>query len=163
MTARLPGDDPWPGARVQRLLALAADPRKYSAAEIAVRLGTSRNAVIGKLKRLKVTLPCAVSVPEPQQPAAAPPAPKAEPEPKPIALLPAFEPGLGSPAVAAIMALGPCSCRWPIGDPKAPGFRFCYARRSGGSPYCDAHGAVAFSALRMRRAAAEPLPLPVPA
>lgn len=31
-------------------------------------------------------------------------------------------------------------CRWPIGDPRKPGFHFCGARRSSGS-YCAEHAA----------------------
>lgn len=127
VSARLPGDDPWPPERVECLLALAADrcPAR-SATEIGAALGISRDAVIGKLSRLKVPLPGAVKA---RKPAAPKPS-----VPPPIEL----DPGL-SPAVAAILALGPRSCRWPIGDPRVPGFRFCCAPRLVGSPYCAVH------------------------
>lgn len=31
------------------------------------------------------------------------------------------------------------SCRWPIGDPKKPGFGFCQRHRLPGRPYCAEH------------------------
>lgn len=51
--------------------------------------------------------------------------------------------------MAAARALGPTEpdmarltrhqCRWPIGDPKAPGFGFCGRLRPRGASYCPAH------------------------
>jgi len=35
------------------------------------------------------------------------------------------------------------SCRWPIGNPQEPGFRFCLAQHAPGSSYCPEHHAVA--------------------
>ena len=42
-------------------------------------------------------------------------------------------------AVDAVLALTPRCCRWPIGDPHAPGFAFCCDRADPGQPYCPAH------------------------
>ncbi len=35
--------------------------------------------------------------------------------------------------------LEPHHCRWPIGDPRQPDFRFCGCRRMLKRPYCEAH------------------------
>lgn len=35
------------------------------------------------------------------------------------------------------------SCRWPMGDPATPEFRFCGDGKIGGLPYCGRHGALA--------------------
>ncbi len=32
--------------------------------------------------------------------------------------------------------LGPNTCRWPIGDPRLPSFRFCGAPTQAGEVYC---------------------------
>jgi len=45
-----------------------------------------------------------------------------------------------SPAITAVMALKFGSCRWPLGHPRAEGFRFCCAARAAGEPYCAEHG-----------------------
>ena len=41
--------------------------------------------------------------------------------------------------------LAPAQCRWPLGDPREPDFRFCRApvARSG-EPYCAEHRALAW-------------------
>ena len=35
-------------------------------------------------------------------------------------------------------------CRWPIGHPGEPGFRFCGHSATTGRPYCEEHCAVAY-------------------
>lgn len=46
--------------------------------------------------------------------------------------------------VVALEDLEPHACRWPLGDPKQPGFGFCGARKVTGLPYCAGHAARAF-------------------
>lgn len=45
------------------------------------------------------------------------------------------------PAVVATLAVGPKGCRYPFGDPKVTGFRFCGSTRVDGArwPYCEEH------------------------
>lgn len=44
-----------------------------------------------------------------------------------------------------IMDLRESMCRWPIGDPAQPDFRYCGAKKiPGPSPYCACHSAIAF-------------------
>lgn len=35
-------------------------------------------------------------------------------------------------------------CRWPIGDPRQPGFHFCGAKQELGRPYCSHHWEMSF-------------------
>ncbi len=43
-------------------------------------------------------------------------------------------------------------CRWPIGDPTQPDFRFCGARKMPGEgPYCRCHAAIAYQPHQDRR------------
>ncbi|SEA15568.1 GcrA family cell cycle regulator [Rubrimonas cliftonensis] len=42
-------------------------------------------------------------------------------------------------------------CKWPIGDPTDPAFRFCGLPAQQGKPYCAAHVAVAFQPMSSRR------------
>jgi GcrA cell cycle regulator len=42
-------------------------------------------------------------------------------------------------------------CKWPIGDPTDPDFRFCGNPAQPGKPYCSAHVAVAFQPMSSRR------------
>ena len=64
--------------------------------------------------------------------------PELEPEPTP-------EPPALTTAAAQILALGPGSCRWPIGDPQRAGFSFC-GRPTIAQPYCEQHRAAAYLA-----------------
>ncbi|MCC5978743.1 MAG: GcrA cell cycle regulator [Salinarimonas sp.] len=50
-----------------------------------------------------------------------------------------------------IMELREGMCRWPIGDPTSPEFRFCGARSDIGSPYCDHHARIAYQPAADRR------------
>jgi GcrA cell cycle regulator len=49
-----------------------------------------------------------------------------------------------------LVALGQHDCRWPIGDPKLPGFHFCGARAQPGRPYCELHTRMAIEPSRSR-------------
>jgi GcrA cell cycle regulator len=35
-------------------------------------------------------------------------------------------------------------CRWPLGDPKEPGFSFCGCNTVAGLPYCEDHAMIAY-------------------
>ena len=53
-----------------------------------------------------------------------------------------------------LMELRESMCRWPMGDPTTPEFRFCGARTPiGGGPYCDHHSRIAYQPAQDRRRA----------
>ncbi|MGI6246428.1 MAG: GcrA family cell cycle regulator [Pseudochelatococcus sp.] len=50
-----------------------------------------------------------------------------------------------------IMDLREYMCRWPVGDPTSPNFRFCGARAVIGMPYCAHHASIAYQPVLDRR------------
>lgn len=59
---------------------------------------------------------------------------------------------------ATILTIRDHMCKWPIGDPSSDDFRFCGRKSADGSPYCEAHSAVAFQPARRRGEAPKALP-----
>jgi GcrA cell cycle regulator len=49
------------------------------------------------------------------------------------------------------MDLRESMCRWPMGDPTKPEFRFCGARSVTGLPYCSHHAQVAYQPVADRK------------
>lgn len=140
----------------------------WSASEIAALLpGLSRNAVLGKVDRLKLTRNRGArgsGVSRPRKPAASKPKPAkpAKPAKAPTGApyhLRRFEtiaagtdPGFVEPppqndsAGIQFMELTNATCRWPKGTPGHDGFCFCGvsgANLIGGRPYCREHTAAA--------------------
>jgi GcrA cell cycle regulator len=57
-----------------------------------------------------------------------------------------------------LMELRESMCRWPMGDPTTPEFRFCGAYSPiGGGPYCSHHAGVAYQPAQDRRRSREAL------
>ncbi len=118
-----------------------------SASQIAGQLGgVTRNAVIGKIHRLGLSGRGAPSAPTRAPRVAAPRIRRVRgvaspPSPRPtrvqaialVVVAPPDGPGL----IGDLVHLGAHACKWPIGDPKSPGFRFCGRRADG--RYCEAH------------------------
>jgi GcrA cell cycle regulator len=50
-----------------------------------------------------------------------------------------------------ITELREAMCRWPLGDPTTPEFRFCGAKSDIGTPYCLYHGRIAYQPAADRR------------
>lgn len=134
---------PWPDERVKELKRLHSEGYTYSA--IARRLGggVTVGCVAGKAMRLGLkkrdprgpsgqrpgNTPRSVKrrAPVPEKPVKAPPPLKLEGEP------------------VTLTDLAPGMCKWPIGDPKDPGFHFCALPQHWHSPYCTAHHDAAFN------------------
>jgi GcrA cell cycle regulator len=57
----------------------------------------------------------------------------------------------------AMTKVGERHCRWPVGDPRSPDFRFCGCPAHEGLPYCTDHARVAYQNVSRRtRATANP-------
>ncbi len=57
------------------------------------------------------------------------------------------------PGQKTLLELGQNDCRWPIGEPRHPDFRFCAEARLEGRPYCALHWSMAFQPARPRHQA----------
>jgi GcrA cell cycle regulator len=156
----------------------------FSASEIAGRLGggLTRNAVIGKAHRLKLS-----SRPSPIQgaeedsgrmpiPSNGIPSMKSSRKRvmlRPLPVLPvapsttvkalnkdingafsSFDNIKRTEGVAVTKA-GERHCRWPVGDPRSPDFRFCGCMAYEGLPYCIDHARVAYQNVGKKHRAAE--------
>jgi GcrA cell cycle regulator len=143
----------WPPERTARLHELHAAGKTMH--EIAMELGCTRNAVIGKLGRLYQAGPRpSRAKPKPIVPDAAPASPPASPpavRPRFIRPMPAPAP---EPARAVsggpvtIAALTPWSCRWPLWSdtarvPFSEQF-YCGERAIAKGRYCACHAARAY-------------------
>ncbi|WP_084293140.1 GcrA family cell cycle regulator [Bradyrhizobium sp. WSM3983] len=152
----------WTEERVDRLKVLWA--AGLSASQIATELGgVSRNAVIGKVHRLGLSGRATTAAkPRPAR------APKSRLLRSPVGSirhrgflalaspdfqLEASEEYLEASAEVVPMAryltleqLEPSSCRWPIGDPASPDFRFCGAPAVPGQSYCASCARKAYQA-----------------
>jgi GcrA cell cycle regulator len=160
----------WTDERVELLRKLWQDG--LSASQIAGELGAgiTRNAVIGKVHRLGMSgrvKPPSAATARPRAPKPARPASN----PMPIRTLPIR--GNTALAIAPMAAEMPrprmednvvpiseCvtitdlrehMCRWPLGDPTTPEFRFCGARSGDTGPYCAGHARMAYQPVQDRR------------
>jgi GcrA cell cycle regulator len=147
----------WDDLTVETLTTLWAQG-DLSAADIARRLGVSRNAVLGKVHRLGLSNrrpPRLVRKPKPTAPRR--PNWTRSPSPRRSRAQPLLRRSFGgeatpspSPAprdelpglVAHLEDLPPRTCHWPVGDPADPGFCFC-GREADPGPYCLEHDRVA--------------------
>jgi len=165
----------WTEERVSVLRQLWGNGK--SASEIAEILGgVTRNAVIGKAHRLGLSgrpSPIRKPAPKPRAAKAQRPKPAARvaprgavkpttaPAPRPVYAVPPPAPEVDDapPGGATILDLNERMCRWPHGDPRQPGFKFCGRSAAPGLPYCAHHAAQAYQAPKSRREEAnEPMP-----
>lgn len=161
----------WTDDRVELLSKYWLEGRSASQIAAELGLGVTRNAVIGKVHRLGLAgrpkpAVAAQSRAKPK-PLARPPveARIESPYDSAVTTLPVSAPSYAAPIQAAvsevvipfservtIMDLRESSCRWPMGDPMNPEFRFCGARTGvAGGPYCVAHSRMAFQPAPERR------------
>jgi GcrA cell cycle regulator len=155
----------WTEERVEQLKKLWSDG--FSASQIAAEIGSvTRNAVIGKIHRLglsgrgktKAALPArgrkparapmGVAQPSAPTPAVVAPAPLSI-EPTPLANFDDVVVPIAQ--CVTIMELRESMCRWPMGDPTKPEFRFCGARSVTGLPYCTHHARIAYQPIADRK------------
>jgi len=169
----------WTEDRVELLKKLWSDG--LSASQIAGELGSvTRNAVIGKVHRLglsgRAKSPAVNSgAPRAAAPRKAPTRSPSHPMAGPAAGMTrganALAPQYAAEADAetqqapapsedvvvpfservTIMDLREYMCRWPMGDPTTPEFRFCGGRSQTGMPYCTYHARIAYQPAADRR------------
>ncbi len=141
----------WPQDRLDALQALCT--QGLSSGEIAVRLGITRNSVIGQAMRRGYALSYirGRKLGEPPKPRKARPA-ASEPTtgPPPLARIALAKPTPVSPEAllptsrpCTLMRLTATRCRWPYGDPKTATFRYCGGAKEHEFSYCPAHAKLA--------------------
>ena len=144
----------WTEAAHDRLRALWAEG--HSTAAIGRIMGVSKNAIVGKRKRLGLE-----ERPSPIKRLGLEERP-ARPVPVVTTLPPLASVGAVVVRAAPAGSVGPVlrrvgkrgsPCDFPIGDPRKPGFRFCEAPSAVGSNYCPEHHAVCWKPIPNRRAA----------
>jgi GcrA cell cycle regulator len=163
----------WTDERIETLAKLWLGG--LSASRIAAELGAgiSRNAVIGKVHRLglagraKAATPATPATPRVRTkpaaqrqatPRSSAPAVRGNtalqvaeemvvhvaPRPMEHVIVPLCEP-------VSLVDLREAMCRWPIGDPQQPDFRFCGAKSPTGASYCEGHRRMAYQPVQDRR------------
>jgi len=160
----------WTKERIERLKELWTEG--LSASQIAAELGegVSRNAVLGKAYRLGLAQSEGKGASTPRQrkpthppdqaPAVEPP-PQNNPHPAPMmsnrppaeaAELPRREEAVVPQSEGVtIMELRESTCRWPLGDPTTPEFRYCGGGAISGLPYCAHHSQLAYQPATERK------------
>ncbi|KMO21540.1 GcrA family cell cycle regulator [Methylobacterium platani] len=159
----------WTKERVELLTRLWSDG--LSASQIAAEIGgVSRNAVIGKVHRLGLA-GRVVRANGASQAAGRRPRGEADssialvagsqtvlaPAPPSLALVPSHASAASDPVAlpesvrVTIMELREFMCRWPMGDPSTPDFRFCGDRAITGLPYCTHHSRIAYQPAAERK------------
>lgn len=164
----------WTDERVELLRQLWLDGKSASQISAELGLGITRNAVIGKVHRLglsgraKSASPAAPRVR--QRPPPAPRAPMASRASGGAHIVrgntalafsldtaidpqPAFHEDVVVPMSlrVTIVELKEAMCRWPLGDPTTPEFRYCGIQTAGTGPYCVHHGQMAYQPVLDRR------------
>ncbi|MBR0796094.1 GcrA-like regulator [Bradyrhizobium jicamae] len=129
-----------------------------SCRDIAVSIGVSRNAVIGKLSRLNLTRTTPGERRARRRKSAGLTAPRATAKQQLRMLQAVYEPEADD---APIVSSNSCSlfelneqrCRWPISTPGADDFCFCGNTPLGGMPYCSGHYRLAYQSGPRQRVA----------
>lgn len=141
----------WTDERVSQLKQLWGEGK--TAAEIAKLLGgVTRNAVIGKAHRLKLSGRVSPVQQNPRVEASLNRASNDQRQPRitireraptppvPVSLREENIPIKG----IQLTELREGTCRWPVGDPKQEGFKFCGCNSEPGMSYCGHHSRLAY-------------------
>lgn len=148
----LGGSDYWTDERVEKLKTLWAEGLSNSAIAAALGGDVSRNAVIGKVSRLKLNGACKKH----------PKVERAAPKPKTKPLYPGIyvprNVEAGPPLEIdgkhiTILQINDRMCKFPIGDPTDKDFHFCGLKPFPGRVYCEPHWNLAHQPIMPRRAA----------
>ena len=115
----------WTDDKINSLKKLWA--KGASTAEIAKRLGLSKNSIIGKVHRLNLEVRSS-------------PIKKKKVQKKIV--------HSQKKSKIGILDLKLNTCRWPIGDPTDPDFHFCGENTVIGKPYCTKHCEQAYTSIK---------------
>ena len=148
----------WTSERIELLKKLF--DAGLSCSQIAGEIGTTRNAVIGKMHRLGLSRPKSLFVDRIKAPRAAKDVwrPKAlRPRIRGLSIeaqrerLRTAYPGrvrseapVESPHKCSLLELAPAQCRWPISEPGSQEFGFCGNPAVDGFSYCAGHARLAY-------------------
>jgi GcrA cell cycle regulator len=146
----------WTDDRVSVLRKLWGEGR--TAAEIAKELGgVTRNAVIGKAHRLKLSNRVS-PIQQNKKPAVkVVTGERKVPEAANTSVVSVIKqavrikPEIRTGDLMSLLELKPRMCRWPVGDPREEGFGFCGCESISGLPYCSDHAKVAYQAATRNR------------
>ena len=114
----------WTAERVEELTRLWATG--LSTSEIGRKIGITKNAVVGKVRRLDLAM---------------------RRQPKPTT--PKIDHN-----IITLDSLKANMCSWPKGEPGKPDFRFCGKPAEAGKPYCMPHCEIAYVPSKKKAAAA---------
>lgn len=116
---------------------------------IGAVLGTSRSAVLGKLSRLGLMrkgVENSTAKPRSYYKRSKPKAPSIDAEPRrPMPRLIPLTPPPERGDNIGLTDLIDGMCKFPLGDPDGPDFRFCGHAQRPGAPYCPYHCQIAYS------------------
>jgi GcrA cell cycle regulator len=167
----------WTDERVELLRRLWLDGRSASQISAELGLGITRNAVIGKVHRLGLSGRAKSATPATprvrQRPAPQPRATVASRSSNGgggghvvrgntalafsldsvVDAQPVFHEDTVVPMSlrVTIVDLKEAMCRWPLGDPTTPEFRYCGIQSAATGPYCTHHGRMAYQPAQDRR------------
>ena len=111
----------WTEERLEQLKKLWG--QGLSITQIGLKLGVTRNAVVGKVHRM--------GLPKRQSPIVRSDKP--------------FEPKRRKLSPLTFAHWDKNECSWPIGDPRSPDFKFCGDKILEGRPYCALHCSMAYT------------------
>jgi GcrA cell cycle regulator len=160
----------WTDEKVELLRQLWLDGKSASQIAAALGDGVTRNAVIGKVHRLGLSGRVKTTTSAAPRIRQKPPAPRApsigrsnggfrgntalalardtliesEPEPREDVVIPMS-------LRVTIVELKEAMCRWPLGDPTTPEFRYCGIQTMSDGPYCQHHSRLAYQPAQDRR------------
>jgi GcrA cell cycle regulator len=138
----------WTDERVALLKKLWGEGK--TAAEIASALGgITRNAVIGKAHRLKLSNRLSPIQPATKKTIKQAANTSTPPEKKPVRVQQAIQAPVGKGL--SLAELNSRQCRWPEGDPREENFGFCGHTIMTGLPYCAEHAKMAYQAATRNR------------
>jgi GcrA cell cycle regulator len=140
----------WTMEQDDQLRAMHVERPKPKCREMAERIGCTKNAVIGRRRRIGLGGPKRIAKPRDRSPNR----PKAEPQVSMRRLAMTFRDKLACPDTSPIgtkslLDLAPCDCRWPFGDKP---YTFCGCEAVDGLPYCASHWRIAHGRVVVVRA-----------